>query len=101
MEEQCTNDSIPLSWNCIWHFLLPQHGLVVIPLSCCHSIHNFVSFALPLVSIVLCKVCHHSLNCRFGISVPSTFFGAFFGFRKDVSLKRKFSSFTVYVLYSP
>ena len=85
MEEQCTNDSIPLSWNCIWHFLLPQHGVVVIPLSCCYSIHNFVGFALPLVSIVLCEVCHYILNSRFGISVPSTFFGAIIGFCKDVS----------------
>ena len=32
-----------------------------------------------------CEVCHHILNCRFGISVPSTFLGAFFGFHKDVS----------------
>ena len=87
MEEQCTDDSFSLSWNCVQYLLHPQLGLVVIPVSRSYSIYDIVGFALPLVSNCLCEVCHHILmiNCRFGISVPLTFFGAFFVFRKDVS----------------
>ena len=59
----CTNDSFPLSLNCVWYFLWPQLGLMVTQLNHRCYVHRIVCF-VTYASILWCMFGFQSLHIR-------------------------------------